>query len=322
MKIKKFTKSSIIFDNNKTLTYKIDNPLKVDLYDYILDFISLPKEFYDYEFDEQDLIFSKSILCFYSDNKNETQFTFDEFSSYNYQTIGLLLKIKTIKLIEYDYLGEKMQWPGKEVVRKEIYVPFYKKKRSLTNDQMKVLEEQIIELEKTSDKYSNTNYILEEKIAGEVNIQIYYNNENVLNFNGNDFIELPGNYIHSEKEINYDESKAFKIKNITEKYIEFSNGKKLTFDYDEFDLCKYNYADFMQIDDIAKDTVFYENELVFEAVVNCGIRFGNRGGNMIFVPCYSNQNGNYSSSVDIYYDNKLVLHLHESEQQYYGIPNF
>lgn len=166
----------------------------------------------------------------------------------------------------------------------------------------------------------NTKYTLEEKIASKVNIQILYDNHEVLKMSGFDAIELPGNYIHSEEEIYYDENKVFTIKNITEEYIEFSNGKKLTYDH-ENDCCEINYADFKQIDDLAFDMTFYENELVFEAVNECGIRFGNRGGNMVFIPCYSDQNGYYTTSVDLYYNGKLALHLHQAEFQYYGQPN-
>lgn len=95
-----------------------------------------------------------------------------------------------------------------------------------------------------------------------------------------------------------------KIKNITEDEILFDNGKDITYDHDQ-QCCEYNYADFKQLDDLAKDCDFDEN-LKFEVVDDCGFRFGDER-QMFFVPCYSEQNGYYSSDVDIYYDGHRVL---------------
>ena len=97
-----------------------------------------------------------------------------------------------------------------------------------------------------------------------------------------------------------------KIKSIIDSAIIFDNGNKITFNHDR-DCCEWNYADFEAIDDIAKRYVFLDN-LTFEKVDGSGFRFGNNGmNNMVFVPCYSDQNGYYSSDVDIYYNNKHVL---------------
>ena len=95
-----------------------------------------------------------------------------------------------------------------------------------------------------------------------------------------------------------------KIKNITEDEILFDNGKAISYDHDQ-QCCEYNYADFKQLDDLARDYDFDEN-LMFEDVANCGFRFGDKH-QMFFVPCYSEQNGYYSSDVDIYYDGHKVL---------------
>ena len=100
-----------------------------------------------------------------------------------------------------------------------------------------------------------------------------------------------------------------KIKSITDYAITFDNGNKITFDH-ERDCCEYNYADFKAIDNIEKRYVFLDN-LVFEKTGGYGFRFGNNGmNNMVFVPCYSDQNGYYSSDVDIYYNNKHVFNAY------------
>lgn len=97
-----------------------------------------------------------------------------------------------------------------------------------------------------------------------------------------------------------------KIKSIDDSAIIFDNGNEITFDHEQ-DCCECNYAKFKDIDDIAKSYVFLDN-LDFEEVANSGFRFGNFGmNNMVFVPCYSLQNGYYSSDVDIYYNGEHVL---------------
>lgn len=98
-----------------------------------------------------------------------------------------------------------------------------------------------------------------------------------------------------------------KIKTIDEYAITFDNGNTITFDHD-YDCCEWNYADFQQIDDIARNWKFNEN-LDFESVEGSGFRFGNLPNKMVFVPCYSEQNGYYSSDIDIYYNNELKLHF-------------
>lgn len=98
-----------------------------------------------------------------------------------------------------------------------------------------------------------------------------------------------------------------KIKSIDDGAITFDNGMDITFDHVP-DCCEYNYAAFEEIDDLAKSFEFSEN-LIFESVDDCGFRFGNNPHNMVFVPCYSNQNGYYSDDVDIYYNDKQVLNV-------------
>lgn len=85
----------------------------------------------------------------------------------------------------------------------------------------------------------------------------------------------------------------------------FSDGSKIKFDHRP-DCCENNYADFSQLDDIARTTDFDTSNMIFEAVPNSGFRFGNTG-KMFFVPCYSEQSGFYSDNIDIYYNADLVL---------------
>lgn len=96
-----------------------------------------------------------------------------------------------------------------------------------------------------------------------------------------------------------------RILKITEDFIEFDNGKRVEF-YHCCDCCEINYADFEQLDSLARDVDFSE-PLVFEEC-DYGFRFGNPPINMFFVPCYSMQNGYYSNELDIWYDDKEVIH--------------
>ena len=95
-----------------------------------------------------------------------------------------------------------------------------------------------------------------------------------------------------------------KITKVTEDEILFDNGKDISYNHAQ-ECCEHNYADFEQLDDLARDYDFDEN-LMFEEVEGCGFRFGDKR-QMFFVPCYSEQNGYYSSDVDIYYGGKRVL---------------
>lgn len=98
-----------------------------------------------------------------------------------------------------------------------------------------------------------------------------------------------------------------KIKEINDEKILFDNGNTITFDHYR-DCCEWNYADFEQLDDIAKSTEF-NPDLDFLACDGAGFCFGNRPGKMFFIPCYSCQNGYYSTGVDIYYNGELVLNF-------------
>jgi hypothetical protein len=104
-----------------------------------------------------------------------------------------------------------------------------------------------------------------------------------------------------------------KIINVNDLAIVFDNGNIITYNHTA-DCCENNYADFEQIEDFAYETEF-EEELIFEGVPESGFRFGNKG-KMFFIPCYSEQNGFYSSDVDIYYNDELVLNV-ACEEKFY-----
>ena len=91
--------------------------------------------------------------------------------------------------------------------------------------------------------------------------------------------------------------KKLGIIKVTEEKIVFSDDSYISF-YHEPDCCEDNYADFCQLDDIARASV-YTLPLKFESCEG-GFRFGDKY-RMFFVPCYSAQNGYYSSDIDVYY---------------------
>ena len=88
------------------------------------------------------------------------------------------------------------------------------------------------------------------------------------------------------------------IEKITTDKVIFDNGNVISFNHNQ-DWYEYNYVDFVQIDDIAKNTEFDKN-IVFEEVKDSGFRFGNNNGRMFFVPCYSEQNRYYTNELKIY----------------------
>ena len=97
-----------------------------------------------------------------------------------------------------------------------------------------------------------------------------------------------------------------KIIKVNDEAIIFDNGNEITFEHSA-DCCEWNYADFKQLDDIARATDF-DPKLEFEMVEGSGFRFGNKN-KMFFVPCYSEQNGYYSSDLEIYYNGEQVIYL-------------
>lgn len=95
-----------------------------------------------------------------------------------------------------------------------------------------------------------------------------------------------------------------RIIEVNEEAIIFDNGNTITFDHCP-DCCEWNYADFEQLDDIARNYQYDETKMRFEFVEESGFRFGDNR-QMFFVPCYSEQNGYYSSDIQIYYNGREV----------------
>ena len=91
---------------------------------------------------------------------------------------------------------------------------------------------------------------------------------------------------------------------IAEEAIVFSDGSRITFDHEQ-DCCEWNWADFEQLDDLGRNYKF-QTPLYFEAIDEAGFRFGD-AYRKFFIPCYSDQNGYYTSKIDIYYNNEKVL---------------
>lgn len=94
----------------------------------------------------------------------------------------------------------------------------------------------------------------------------------------------------------------------------FDNGSEITFSHEQ-DCCEHNFADFEQIEELAL-TCTFEDNLLFEAVEGSGFRFGSKGTPMFFVPCYSEQNGYYSSDIDIHFNGKQMFNLGCEEHIY------
>lgn len=96
-----------------------------------------------------------------------------------------------------------------------------------------------------------------------------------------------------------------KIKKLEDDYIEFDNGMKITCEHAQ-ECCEHNYADFKSLKDTpAMDNEFNE-DLKFDSVENLGFVFGDNHYKF-FVPCYSIQNGYYTSSIKVFYNNELVI---------------
>ena len=96
-----------------------------------------------------------------------------------------------------------------------------------------------------------------------------------------------------------------KIIEAGENILRFDNGVEIYCDHDQ-QCCENNYADFTQLDDIARSRDFDTNNLEIEILEDQGFRFGNKPFNMHFVPCYSVQNGYYSTKLDIFINSRMV----------------
>ena len=99
-----------------------------------------------------------------------------------------------------------------------------------------------------------------------------------------------------------------------ENLLKFSDGTVITADHCP-DCCECNYAKFDDLDDVAMATEFNTKRLKIEVVEGSGIRIGNKPSKMFFVPCYSDQNGYYSSDLDIYINGIEWAHINECEMR-------
>ena len=97
-----------------------------------------------------------------------------------------------------------------------------------------------------------------------------------------------------------------KIKRVTENEIVFDNGNLITYDHEQ-ECCECNYADFSTLNE---SNIYYghdfDTELQFEFIEDEGFTFGDEIAK-IFIPCYSDQNGYYSTEIEILYNGKRVL---------------
>ena len=96
-----------------------------------------------------------------------------------------------------------------------------------------------------------------------------------------------------------------RIKRITNQYIAFDDNSVISFDHDQ-DCCEINYANFPYIRE--EPGIFFHDfnkNLMFE-YAGGGFRFGDPGF-MVYVPCYSEQNGYYTMCIDIYFRGEKVL---------------
>ena len=96
-------------------------------------------------------------------------------------------------------------------------------------------------------------------------------------------------------------------------YIEFDNLETIRFSHDQ-DCCEENYADFNQLD-LEAYSYDFKQPLRFEGVPGAGFRFGDEE-RMFFVPCYSEQNGCYSTEIEILYNGNVVLNF-DAEPRFY-----
>ena len=97
-----------------------------------------------------------------------------------------------------------------------------------------------------------------------------------------------------------------KIAEVTETKIIFDNGSTISYDHCP-DCCEYNWADFSVLNEnVVNYDYDFPTKLKFKAVNEAGFKFG-CAGHWIFIPCYSDQNGYYSTDIDIYFNDKNVI---------------
>ena len=94
-----------------------------------------------------------------------------------------------------------------------------------------------------------------------------------------------------------------KILKIGEDFIEFNNGTILNY-YHNQDCCENVYADFESIKDTSAMSHDFKDQVNIEKVEGSGFRIEG-----YFIPCYNEQNGYYSSELDL-----IVLYPNGDEE--------
>ena len=98
-----------------------------------------------------------------------------------------------------------------------------------------------------------------------------------------------------------------RILRVEEEKIVFTNGDTITFSHEQ-DCCDCNYADFSILNPNVINYDFdFSYPLEFESIEELGFKFGS-DGRWIFIPCYSEQNGYYTSEIDIYYTHNEITY--------------
>lgn len=95
-----------------------------------------------------------------------------------------------------------------------------------------------------------------------------------------------------------------KLKKVCGNQLLFDNGYILDTWHNQ-ECCEDNYADFSNVADEVGDYEFNEKDLRLERVQDYGFRFGDNR-KMFFVPCYTEQNGYYSSDIEVKFGNLQI----------------
>lgn len=106
-----------------------------------------------------------------------------------------------------------------------------------------------------------------------------------------------------------------KIKEITEKKIIFNNGVEITYYHDQV-CCETVYADFSALKDQGILNIEIDN-INIELVENAGFKL-----NGYFIPCYNEQNGYYSSDLELiikydeYHQESFILNRYDTHKKF------
>lgn len=98
------------------------------------------------------------------------------------------------------------------------------------------------------------------------------------------------------------------IKEVNEHMILFDEASVIYYTHDQ-ECCEHNYADFESIEPLAYRHNF--KFIKFEYAVG-GFRFGDNNY-MVYIPCYSEQNGYYTTEISICHNGKYVLTFYAQE---------